>query len=100
MVTHQPGQVVLIAFVRADVGDLDLVVARLTSQPHAGEFDVALQEWREAGLLLPSTARVHKLATLEKRLVERVLGTLTSQDWNLVRERVQRFCDQILSTAV
>ncbi len=47
-----------------------------------------LAEWQQAQLLLPSVVRVHKIATLEKRLVERELGALTAIDWAQVRTKV------------
>jgi len=78
------------ALVILDVGDEDLIVARVTSQAAQAAFDVELVDWQKAGLLLPSVARVHKLATLEKRLVERRLGALTAGDWAQVRTRMQQ----------
>jgi mRNA interferase MazF len=95
MDNFQAGAVVLIAFpftdavgqkcrpalVLLDTGDPDIVVARITSQPHATTFDISLTHWQEAGLLVSSTARLHKIATLDKRLVDRQLGHLSPSDW-------------------
>ena len=78
------------ALVLLDTGDADIVVARVTSQTVRPVFDVELVEWQHAGLLLPSVVRVHKVATLEKRLVERRLGTLTSNDWVQVCVKIQQ----------
>lgn len=91
---YEPGDIVLLAFpftggsgkkqrpalVVLDPGDDDLLVARVTTQPEQSRLDLALKEWRRAGLLAPSTVRMHKLATLEKALVVRTLGRLTDQD--------------------
>jgi len=77
------------ALVLLDTGDEDIVVARVTSQVARGPFDVELVEWQQAGLLLPSIVRVHKVATLEKRLVKRRLGALTARDWARVRAVIQ-----------
>lgn len=74
------------ALVLLDTGDEDIVVARITGQTVRDTFDVELLEWREAGLLLPSVVRLHKLATLEKSLVERRLGSLMTGDWAKVSE--------------
>ncbi len=74
------------ALVLLDAGDEDVVVARITSSPALSEFDVRLQGWQDAGLLLPSTVRLHKLATLEKRLVTRTLGALSADDRAAVTE--------------
>ena len=48
-------------------------------------YDVKLIEWKLAGLLLPSVVRLHKLATLQKTLVERRLGVLTIKDTSRVK---------------
>ncbi|HSX78427.1 MAG TPA: type II toxin-antitoxin system PemK/MazF family toxin [Candidatus Saccharimonadia bacterium] len=104
MQNYQSGEVLLLLFpfadttgarrrpalVLLDTGDADSVVARVTSQIVRTVFDVELVEWQQAGLLLPSVVRVHKVATLEKRLVERRLGALTSNDWAQVRTRIQQ----------
>ncbi len=103
MSDYQPGDIVLIAFpfsdgagskrrpalVIRDTGDDDVIVARVTSQSSASVFDVELAGWQQAGLLLPSIVRVHKLATLEKHLVERRLGLLTMEDRALVRAKLR-----------
>ncbi|TEU10717.1 MAG: type II toxin-antitoxin system PemK/MazF family toxin [Anaerolineales bacterium] len=104
MQDYRPGEIVLLSFpftdatevkrrpalVLLDTGDEDIVVGRVTSQIAQGPFDVELVEWREAGLLLPSVVRVHKMATLEKHLVERRLGTLTASDWARVQAVTQQ----------
>ncbi|MBI5525993.1 MAG: type II toxin-antitoxin system PemK/MazF family toxin [Deltaproteobacteria bacterium] len=73
------------ALVVHDSGDDDVLVARVTGQAVGGVFDVPIQEWRDAGLVMPSVARVDKLATLEKRLVERRLGHLADIDAQTVK---------------
>ncbi len=79
------------ALVLLDTGDDDIVVARITAQSARTKFDVELQNWRQSGSLLPSVVWLHKVATLEKRLVERKLGTLTKTD----REDVQSVIRQL-----
>ncbi|MCC7354291.1 MAG: type II toxin-antitoxin system PemK/MazF family toxin [Anaerolineae bacterium] len=102
MTTYRRGDIVLIRFpftsgaeekkrpalVLADTGDDDSVAARVTSQPGDTAYDVTVTDWQQAGLLLPSVVRVHKLATLEKGRIARRLGTLTDRDWQQVREAV------------
>ena len=39
--------------------------------------------------------RINKLATLEKRAVERRLGTLTLDDWNRVRLKVRELLESV-----
>ena len=58
------------ALILLNAGDDDILIARVTSAPAAGEVDVTLTAWSAAGLLLRSTVRLHKLATLETRLAE------------------------------
>ena len=78
------------ALVLLDTGDEDIVVTRVTSQPLRTLFDVEIVGWQQAGLLLPSVVRLDKVATLEKRLVERRLGRLVANDWTRVQAVIQR----------
>lgn len=43
-----------------DTGDDDFVAAPVTSRPRLSEYDVPIQEWKMAGLNVPSFIRVHK----------------------------------------
>jgi mRNA interferase MazF len=109
MQTYPFSEIVLIAFpfsdsagfkrrpalVLLDAGDDDILVARITGQLTKTPFDVELQAWQSAGLRLPSVVRLHKLATLEKRLVERSLGRLSEPDIQQVRATLQRLCQAI-----
>ena len=109
MPDYTGGEIVLIAFpfadtsearrrpalVLIDTGDEDIVVARVTSQPLRTSFDVRIMEWQEAGLLLRSVVRLDKLATLDKRLVDRTLGTLVPNDWERVKAALQRLWDSL-----
>jgi mRNA interferase MazF len=109
MQNYQSGEVLLLSFpfgdavgskrrpalALLDTGDEDIIVARITSQIAPTDFDVELAEWKQAGLLLRSYVRVHKVATLEKRLVERRLGTLTPNDWAKVQAKIQQLWTSI-----
>jgi len=104
MKNYRRGEVILVSFpfadatgakrrpalVLLDTGDEDIIVARVTSQIAQTVFDVELVEWQQAGLILPSVVRVHKVVTLEKRLGERRLGTLTSSEWAQIRAKMQQ----------
>src|SRR5690242_12989985 len=93
-INYQAGEVVLMDFpfttgtqskarpalVLLDAGDADLLVARITTQSASGSYDVTLSDWRQAGLLAPSSARLHKLVTSAKFRVTRVLGRLEPGD--------------------
>jgi mRNA interferase MazF len=96
MINYRPGDVLIVDFpfvqdaqgkmrpavVVADTGDNDVVLARVTTQPYHGLFDVQLAEWKSAGLLAPSVLRLHKLATINKSLIQRRLGSLADGDRN------------------
>ncbi|MGP0069398.1 MAG: type II toxin-antitoxin system PemK/MazF family toxin [Isosphaeraceae bacterium] len=94
MTSYQPGDLVLVDFpfttsgpskprpalVILDTGDADVLLARVTTQSQNTAFDVPIAGWQQAGLLAPSTVRLHKLATLAKSRVRRQLGTLLASD--------------------
>jgi len=70
------------ALVLLDAGDDDILVARVTTHPSASRFDYTIANWSAAGLLAPSTVRLHKLASIEKALVRKRLGRLGKSDWD------------------
>lgn len=102
MPSYRSGEVILMTFpfttgrgakrrptlILLDTGDADMIVAPITSRTARSEFDVTLAEWQQAGLALPSVARVHKPVTIAKQLVERRLGALDPDDWEQVRARI------------
>lgn len=54
---HQtPGGKLRPAVALLDSGDDDFVAAPITSRPRASDFDVSIQQWREAGLNTPPTS--------------------------------------------
>ena len=79
-----------------DFGDDDLLVVPITSQSARVPADVVLSDWQRAGLKLPSTVRVEKLATIEKSCVARKLGVLPSNELPRVRESLTALFKQIL----
>ena len=42
-------------------------------------MDVYIDSWEKCGLKLPSVIRIHKVATLEKNLVELIMGKIDKQ---------------------
>ena len=76
-----------------DTGDLDVVATRITTQSASSPFDVALADWRGAGLLAPSSLRLHKLATLAKADIQRKLGRLQATDRQTVTAGLRRIVD-------
>jgi mRNA interferase MazF len=79
-----------------DFGDADLLVVPITSQPARVPTDVILSDWKGAGLKLPSTIRLEKLATIEKSCVVRKLGALALADLASVRKVLTNMFGTIL----
>ncbi|MDA1311741.1 MAG: type II toxin-antitoxin system PemK/MazF family toxin [Acidobacteria bacterium] len=78
---HQvAGNKVRPAVVVLDGKDDDFVAAPITSRASRPKFDFSLADWSAAGLNVPSFARVHKLATLHRPDVLRVIGRLSEPD--------------------
>ena len=106
MTTYRKGDVLLVAFpfvdegqnkrrpamVVADTGDQDVLLARVTTQKSRDKFDLVLTDWRAAGLLAASVVRLHKLATINKSLVQRQLGRLADVDRNQVAPLLDALC--------
>jgi mRNA-degrading endonuclease toxin of MazEF toxin-antitoxin module len=63
-----------------DAGDDDFVAAPVPSRPPRCAFDLSIELWREAGLNVASTIRVHKLNVLAKSEIPRQLGELAAAD--------------------
>ena len=78
---HQaPGSKIRPALVLLDTADDDFVAAPVTSQPRLSDYDLAIADWRAAGLNVASSVRVHKLAVLSKADVVRSLGLVSGAD--------------------
>ena len=78
---HQaPGSKIRPALVCLDTGDDDFVAAPITSQAKVSEYDLAISDWRAAGLNVASSVRVHKLTVLAKSDIVRGLGLIAEND--------------------
>jgi mRNA interferase MazF len=64
------------ALIINDYEDGDIIVCRITSQIYDTKNDFFLDNWKDAGLKLPSVVRIHKIATLDRNLVETKMGKL------------------------
>jgi mRNA interferase MazF len=105
MTTYQPGDILLVNFpfsgsaqrkarpalVVLDTGDADILVARVTTQGYQTPHDVPVTDWQKAGLLAPSVVRLHKLATIEKALVQRRLGAVQPADRQAIASVLRQF---------
>ena len=74
------------ALVINDFKDGDIIVCRLTSQIYKTPYDIYIENWEKSGLKLPSVIRVHKLATLEKNIVEIIIGKIDTNTKQQVRK--------------
>ena len=64
----------------------DVIVGLITSQVQAAQAtsDCAIQDWKSAGLRLPSAFRAF-LTTLPRNVISAQIGTLSKHDWEAVR---------------
>ena len=69
-----------------------VTVAMITSQIEALslEGDVLLHDWKAAGLLHPSLLRLGKIATVDRELVDKILGRLSRADLASARRAFRR----------
>ena len=73
------------ALVLKDLDDGDILVCRITSKIYRGKYDIYLNDWLKFGLKLPSVVRVHKMATLEKDMIETIMGQIDETVLNKVK---------------
>ena len=64
----------------------DAVICRITSVSRNGTLDVTLNDWKAAGLLKPSVARLDRIVTAETSIFLRRLGVLSDTDLEAVRD--------------
>ena len=81
------------ALIINDLNDDDIIVCRITSKIYQTSFDVYINNWEKTGLKLPSVIRVHKLATLEKDMVELVMGKIDNSLKENIRTIITKLTD-------
>ena len=81
------------ALVINDYNDGDIIVCRITSQIYETPNDVNINDWQKSGLRLPSVIRVHKLATLEKDLIEVKMGQIDNSTKEKIRIILAKLTD-------
>lgn len=81
------------ALIVNDFEDGDVVVCRITSQIYKTNNDIFIHDWKKTGLKLPSVIRVHKIATLDKEIVEIVMGQIDNQLKEKVRTIISKLTD-------
>lgn len=104
MAHYKPRDVVLISFpfthlretkkrpalILLNVGDGDVLVARITSKIMDTDFDIAIREWKNAGLIFPSVVRLHKIGTIQEDVIEKKIGILPDKDWKNARAVIKK----------
>jgi len=71
----------------------DVIVCPISSQPRyhrkPGPGDHPLRRWRALGLRHPSTARVSKLLSVDKKIIKRVIGVMEDDDLEHVERELR-----------
>jgi mRNA interferase MazF len=81
------------ALIIQDSDDGDVIVCRITSKIYQSDFDIEITNLEKSGLKLPSVIRVHKIATLEKNLVELKMGQIGTGLKAKVRDAIKSLAD-------
>jgi hypothetical protein len=68
-------------------------VCRITSQIYKTKNDTFINDWGKSGHKLPSVIRVHKIATLEKDMVEIIMGHIDNATKNDIRTIISKLTD-------
>ncbi len=82
------------ALIINDYDDGDIIVCRITSQIFDTKNDYYLDKWMDNGLKLPSVVRVHKIATLDKSLVEIKMGKLDKPSRESITQIIKNLTEQ------
>ncbi len=78
-------------------GDVDLLIARMTTRPPRDPSDVVLNHWAEIGLPRASTVRLTRLATVDRRLVRHNIGRLHPEDSQAVAQAWQQLAANVVT---
>ncbi len=106
MVNYKFGEIVLIKFpftdnltfkkrpalIIKDTNDGDVIVCRITSRLYNTSYDIELKNWNKNGLKLPFVVRIHKIASLEKDMIDAKLGEIE----DFVKTKVTTVINQLL----
>ncbi len=84
------------ALVLLDMKDSDVLVARITTKSYNSAFDIEIFEWQIGGLLAPSFIRLHKIFTLNEKLINRKIGELQFSDGKKVNNVLTRLLSEII----
>ena len=73
------------ALVLKDFEDGDILVCRITSKIYNSPYDIFLDNWSNFGLMAPSVIRVHKMANLEKDMIDAIMGKIDETVFSKIR---------------
>ncbi len=57
------------------------------------QFMTINNDWKNSGLKLPSVIRIHKIATLEKDMVEMIMGQIAKSTKNKIQTIISKLTD-------
>jgi len=81
------------ALIINDCKDGDIIVCRITSRLYNSKYDIYVDNWATSGLKVPSIVRVHKIATLEKNMVEMIIGKIDEASKVNIRNIISNLAD-------
>ncbi len=81
------------AVVLVDVGDEDIIVARITSQKRDVKNEIEVHNWKSKGLLMPSYVRLSKIATLNRRDIKKKISKLDDVDIEESKQILKKLFD-------
>jgi len=73
------------------VVEVDVLLAKITSQSPRHEYDIPIEHWQEANLNAPSVVRTTKLTYVHYLQCKRKIGELTSEDFKKVIHAINAF---------
>lgn len=103
MTGFEPGDIILVPFPFSDLSGVkkrpalvlavaerlqEMVCLMLTSLPGRGNMDHTVQCWQSAGLLKPTTARLHRIFTIDRALVLGKLGIVDMEEYVEILNKV------------
>ena len=74
--------------------DIDLGIARITTQKNPDLFDVEIKRWRDVNLNKPSYVRCSKLSNIPEYKFDYKIGDMHPEDLLVVREKIKAFVDK------
>ncbi|MEM7550648.1 MAG: type II toxin-antitoxin system PemK/MazF family toxin [Bacteroidota bacterium] len=83
------------ALVLLDTNDGDFLVSRITSKLYFTPFDVEINNWKTCNLKLPSVVRIHKMATLNVSLIDKILSKLDKEDIIRIKQIIKNHIEEL-----